>query len=63
MMDSFFIACSYDAYCMSRLHSFHVTHATPILQVGLGLAFLRHIERCRVIIHVINGDSEDPVGG
>mmetsp|Transcript_27193 Transcript_27193/g.29673 ORF Transcript_27193/g.29673 Transcript_27193/m.29673 type:complete len:480 (-) Transcript_27193:339-1778(-) len=30
--------------------------------VGLGLAFLRHIQRCRVIIHVINGDSEDPVG-
>ncbi len=30
--------------------------------VGLGRGFLRHIERCKMIIHIVNGDSEDPVG-
>jgi len=25
-------------------------------------AFLRHIERCRLLIHVVSGDSPDPVG-
>lgn len=30
--------------------------------VGLGRGFLRHIERCKMIIHVINGDSPDPIG-
>jgi 50S ribosome-binding GTPase len=30
--------------------------------IGLGLAFLRHVQRCRVLVHVINGDSVDPVG-
>lgn len=29
--------------------------------VGLGHAFLRHISRCRVLIHIINGVSPDPV--
>lgn len=29
---------------------------------GLGLAFLRHVQRCRVLIHVVKGDSEDPLG-
>ena len=28
--------------------------------VGLGLEFLRHVERCRVLIHLLNGDSPDP---
>lgn len=28
--------------------------------VGLGDSFLRHIQRCRVLIHLINGESEDP---
>src|SRR5215204_4578382 len=29
--------------------------------IGLGHAFLRHISRCRTLIHVINGVSDDPV--
>ncbi len=29
---------------------------------GLGLTFLRHIERTRVLIHMLNGLSPDPVG-
>ncbi len=29
---------------------------------GLGHEFLRHVERCRVLIHLLNGDSPDPVG-
>jgi len=28
---------------------------------GLGLAFLRHVQRTRVLIHVLDGLSEDPV--
>ncbi|CAN0343516.1 unnamed protein product, partial [Phaeothamnion confervicola] len=30
--------------------------------VGLGLAFLRHVQRCRVLVHVVDGGSPDPVG-
>jgi GTP-binding protein len=28
---------------------------------GLGFQFLRHIERTRVLIHLLNGDSDDPL--
>ena len=30
--------------------------------VGLGHAFLRHVERCRVICHLVDATSEDPIG-
>ena len=30
--------------------------------VGLGHAFLRHVERCRVLIHLVDGSADDPVG-
>jgi len=29
--------------------------------VGLGLAFLRHVQRCKVLLHVIDGTSPDPI--
>lgn len=28
---------------------------------GLGRGFLRHVERCELILHIVNGDSADPV--
>ncbi len=31
------------------------------LGVGLGHSFLRHVTRTRVLIHLINGESEDPL--
>eukprot|EP00898_Chlorokybus_atmophyticus_P006027 jgi/Chlat1/6425/Chrsp45S05944 len=30
--------------------------------VGLGLEFLRHCERCRVLVHMVDGTSPDPMG-
>jgi len=30
--------------------------------VGLGLAFLRHVQRCKVLLHVVDGTSDDPIG-
>jgi GTP-binding protein len=29
---------------------------------GLGFAFLRHVQRCKVLLHVVDGSSDDPVG-
>lgn len=29
---------------------------------GLGPAFLRHVQRCKVLLHVIDGTSADPIG-
>ncbi|MGJ3237780.1 MAG: GTPase ObgE [Anaerolineae bacterium] len=31
------------------------------LGIGLGHAFLRHVSRCRILIHVIDGMSDDPI--
>jgi GTP-binding protein len=28
---------------------------------GMGGAFLRHVQRCRVLLHVVDGTSEDPI--
>lgn len=30
--------------------------------IGLGHAFLRHIERCHVILHLVDSTAEDPIG-
>ncbi|PNW77357.1 hypothetical protein CHLRE_10g433100v5 [Chlamydomonas reinhardtii] len=30
--------------------------------LGLGHEFLRHVQRCRVLVHVVDGTSPDPVG-
>lgn len=30
--------------------------------IGLGHAFLRHIERCHIILHLVDPTAEDPVG-
>lgn len=29
---------------------------------GLGFAFLRHVQRCKVLLHVVDGTSDDPIG-
>ena len=29
---------------------------------GLGHEFLRHTQRCRVLVHVVDGSSPDPIG-
>ncbi|VEU82629.1 GTPase ObgE [Acholeplasma hippikon] len=30
------------------------------LGVGLGIQFLKHVERCRVLLHIVSMESEDP---
>ncbi|MDB2415307.1 GTPase ObgE [Rickettsiales bacterium] len=30
--------------------------------VGLGIRFLKHVERCGVILHLVDGTGEDPIG-
>lgn len=29
--------------------------------VGMGAAFLRHIERCKVVLHLLDGTADDPI--
>lgn len=29
---------------------------------GMGGAFLRHVQRCRVLLHIVDGTSDDPIG-
>jgi len=29
---------------------------------GLGFSFLRHVQRCKVLLHVVDGTSVDPIG-
>jgi GTP-binding protein len=29
---------------------------------GLGPAFLRHVQRCKVLLHVVDGSADDPIG-
>eukprot|EP00980_Cylindrotheca_fusiformis_P025659 scaffold14348_cov77-Cylindrotheca_fusiformis.AAC.1 len=29
---------------------------------GLGPVFLRHVQQCKVLLHVVDGSSEDPIG-
>jgi GTP-binding protein len=31
------------------------------LGAGLGISFLKHVERCEVLVHIVNGDSADPI--
>ena len=30
--------------------------------LGLGHEFLRHVQRCRALVHVIDGTSPEPMG-
>lgn len=30
--------------------------------IGMGLAFLRHVERCKLVVHVIDGSESDIIG-
>lgn len=30
--------------------------------IGLGHEFLRHCMRCKVLVHIIDGTSPDPIG-
>lgn len=32
------------------------------LGVGLGKGFLRHVERCQILLHLVSGVSPDPIG-
>jgi len=29
---------------------------------GMGPAFLRHVQRCKVLLHVVDGSADDPIG-
>lgn len=30
--------------------------------IGMGIAFLRHVSRCRALIHIVDGSAIDPIG-
>jgi GTP-binding protein len=57
---------AYDAQAVDTGETMTIADIPGLLEgahrgVGLGRGFLRHIERCRLILHVVNGDSADPV--
>ena len=56
------ISYHYYLFYFNILHFYYVDVSLTLQGVGLGRGFLRHIERCKIIVHIVNGDSADPLG-